>query len=80
MATPAKWIRLLTALVLLACLARAGAVSPAASTELTRTYSGQITTTDFPAEFPMGAPVTLVVTVDPDLQVLVSAIARFKWI
>ncbi len=50
----------------------------AGATEVTWSYSGQITYTDFPEDFPLGAPVHLSVTVDPDLQLLVSATATFN--
>jgi hypothetical protein len=53
-----------------------GAASTA--TELTRRYKGQITRTDLSQSFPLGAPVTLVVTVDSQQQTLVSAVATFN--
>jgi hypothetical protein len=74
---PSRAIRLL-ALLALAWVAAAGVAVAAPTTELTRRYRGLITKTDFPSDFPMGAPVSFVMTVDPEQQVLVSAIARFN--
>jgi hypothetical protein len=52
--------------------------APVAAEEVTWNYSGQITSTNFPVEFPLGAPVRLSVTVDTDLQTVVSATATFN--
>jgi hypothetical protein len=49
------------------------AAQPAAAAEVTWSYSGQVTYTAVPGDFPLGSPVHLALTVDPDLQTLVSA-------
>ena len=65
-------------LTTMAALVFVGTVTASSAAEVTYRYSGQITTTDFPGAFPMGAPVSLLVTVDPTSQMLVRATARFN--
>jgi hypothetical protein len=75
MARPPRSFFLIATLAALILYATPGASSAA---EVTYRYSGQITTTDFAGAFPIGAPVSLQVTVDPTSQTLVRAVARFN--
>ena len=75
MARPPWSIPLLSTVAALLCGLMA---VPASAADVTYRYSGQITTTDFPGAFPLGAPVSLLVTVDPASQMLVRATARFN--
>jgi hypothetical protein len=56
------------------------AAKPAVAAELTWSYSGHITHTEFPEDFPLGSPVRVAITVDPEFQTLVSATMTFNGI